>query len=250
MTHSFNTDIAKECGVNEAIILDNIYFWCLHNAQNEMNVHNGRAWTYNSVKAFAEQYDYLTSNAIAKALKNLESKGFLITGCFNNSPLNHTKWYSITEKTEKFYGKKTTVENHNSEEIKKTEEKAPQKKTRVSLLDREPKNVLEQIEKKYLQNYKQLRDEGKPLTETPIVNWSIARAIEKDCLVKYGFENIMKAIEKSKHNDFCVNTGYSLTTILSAKVFASLLYENKKGSAYSQSGIDDLSKDDLENINF
>src|SRR5574344_2499052 len=147
-------------------------------------------------------------------------------------------------------GKKTKVENHDGEEKKKPEEKAPQKKARVSLLDREPKNVLEQIEKKYLQNYKQLHDEGKPLTETPFVDWSIARKIENECLKKYGLENIMKAIEKSKHNDFCVNTGYSLTTILSARVFASLLYENKKGSAYSQSGIDDLSKDDLANINF
>ena len=28
MNHSFDIDIAKEYGLNEAIILNNIFFWC------------------------------------------------------------------------------------------------------------------------------------------------------------------------------------------------------------------------------
>lgn len=97
---------------------------------------------------------------------------------------------------------------------------------RPSLLQREPKNPLEVVEKEYLKNYDFLYKSGILKSETPIVNWSACRKIEKDCIGKYGLEKVVEAVRKSKDNDFAVSKGYSLTTILSAGVLAQLINAN------------------------
>ncbi len=98
MNHSFDIDIAKEYGLNEAIILNNIYFWCEHNRANGLNIHDGDAWTYNTVKAFAELFPYMSERQIYNALKHLENEGLIKTGCYNENPWDRKKWYSVTEK--------------------------------------------------------------------------------------------------------------------------------------------------------
>ena len=98
MNHSFDIDIAKEYGLNEAIILNNIYFWCEHNRANGLNIHDGDAWTYNTTKAFAELFPYMSERQIYNALKHLENEGLIKTGCYNANPWDRTKWYSVTEK--------------------------------------------------------------------------------------------------------------------------------------------------------
>jgi DNA-binding PadR family transcriptional regulator len=102
MNHSFNTYIAKNYGIECAIILENIYFWC---KKNEANGHltNGEPWTYNSVKAFNELFDYLSASAITRALKKLEENGLIKTGCFNTNSYDRTKWYCITDKAKEFF---------------------------------------------------------------------------------------------------------------------------------------------------
>lgn len=103
MNHSFNTDIAKDCGVEEAIILENIYFWCKKNEANS-KLTNGKPWTYNSVKAFNTIFDYMSPSKISRALKNLEVHEYLEIGEFNTNAYDHTKWYCITDKTRIIYG--------------------------------------------------------------------------------------------------------------------------------------------------
>jgi DNA-binding PadR family transcriptional regulator len=109
MKHLFDTNIAKLCGIEEAIILENIYFWCKKNEAND-KLTNGKPWTYNSVKAFNELFDYMSPSKISRALKNLEALGFIEIGEFNSNSYNHTKWYCITDKTRNVFGE----ENENS----------------------------------------------------------------------------------------------------------------------------------------
>lgn len=92
--HSFDPEVAKAVGVNAAVIYQNILFWCKRNAANDENMHDGRAWTYNSRKAFAELFPYLTEKQVRSALKKLEDTGFLLSGNFNKTPYDRTKWYS------------------------------------------------------------------------------------------------------------------------------------------------------------
>lgn len=98
MEHSFDIDVAKEIGVSGAILLKNIYFWVRKNEANNKHFADGSYWTYNSVKAFNDLFPYLTEKQIRNTLTKLEEDGFIITGNYNKSSYDRTKWYSITEK--------------------------------------------------------------------------------------------------------------------------------------------------------
>ena len=95
--HSFSVDVAKEVGVNAAILLQSIKWWCAKNKANGKNEHDGLYWTYNSVKAWQELYPYLGKSAIDNALKKLEERGYIKTGNYNSTPYDRTKWYAITD---------------------------------------------------------------------------------------------------------------------------------------------------------
>ena len=101
MIHSFDVDVAALYGVNAAILLQNIYYWCEHNRLNEKHYYDGEYWTYNSRKAFAEQFPYMGDKQIRSALGKLKDEGLIITGCYNNSSYDRTTWYAVTEKGRK-----------------------------------------------------------------------------------------------------------------------------------------------------
>lgn len=98
--HILDIGVAQLVGPNAALIIENIAYWCEHNAANNTNLHNGRYWTYNSTKAFGELFPYLTVNAVRTALKKLNDNGLILTGNFNKSAYDHTTWYTLTEKAE------------------------------------------------------------------------------------------------------------------------------------------------------
>lgn len=100
MQHSFDIDIAKEFGILEAVLLNNIWFWVEKNKANENNYHDGFYWTYNSTRAFAELFPYATPRKISNALKKLIDQGVLITGNYNKISYDRTLWYAFTKKGE------------------------------------------------------------------------------------------------------------------------------------------------------
>lgn len=93
----------------------------------------------------------------------------------------------------------------------------------LPLVEREPKNELEKVEKEYLLNYKHLYECGVLKSEQPIINWTASRKLTNDVIQKYGFNIVLEAVKKSANNKFCVEKGYSLTTILSAGVLSQLI---------------------------
>lgn len=103
------------------------------------------------------------------------------------------------------------------------------------LLEREPKNDLEKIEKEYLLNYQELYEKGVLNSEKPIINWLQSRKLTNDVIEKYGLDTILEAVRKSKDNSFCIEKGYVLTTILSAGVLAGLINSTgKKGGVVNE----------------
>lgn len=94
MINSFDTEVAKDVGINAAIIYFNIKFWCEHNRTNDANYYDGYYWTYNSTKAFCEQFPYMSKDQINYALKKLEDAKYIITGNYNKSTYDRTKWYA------------------------------------------------------------------------------------------------------------------------------------------------------------
>ena len=92
--HSFDPMIAKQVGVNAAVIYQNILWWAEKNAANGKHEHDGLWWTYNSITAFEELFPYMTAKQIRTALTKLEDDGLVAVGCYNKSQYDRTKWYS------------------------------------------------------------------------------------------------------------------------------------------------------------
>lgn len=97
MEHHFNVELATIYGIEEAIMIDNLYFWIKKNIANNQHLYDDRVWTFNSAKAWAELFPYLSETKIYRILNNLEDKGFIISGNYNNEKTNRTKWYSFTD---------------------------------------------------------------------------------------------------------------------------------------------------------
>ena len=97
MEHSFDVRIAKEYGIEEAIILNNMYFWIEKNKANNQHFYDGKYWTYNSKKAFAELFPYMSERQIDYAISNLIKKGLIEKGNYNKVGFDRTLWYSITK---------------------------------------------------------------------------------------------------------------------------------------------------------
>ncbi len=98
MNHSFNVEIATKYGMMEAILLEHLNFWISKNKANKANFYDGNYWTYNSTKALAELFPYVSSNTISRALRHLKEEGLILFGNYNKISYDRTTWYAITEK--------------------------------------------------------------------------------------------------------------------------------------------------------
>lgn len=96
ISKTFDSSVAKVVGTDAAIILQNIEFWQAKNAKNDQGFKDGRYWTYSTVQAFCDLFDYLTAKQIRTALEKLEKSGFIVTGVYNKANYDRTKWYSST----------------------------------------------------------------------------------------------------------------------------------------------------------
>ena len=97
MEHCFNTEIAKDFGIEEAILLHHFHFWLSKNAANERHFHDGLYWFYNSKKAFVNLFPYMNETKIFRSIKNLEEKGIVAKGNYNTDKWVRTNWYALTK---------------------------------------------------------------------------------------------------------------------------------------------------------
>lgn len=102
-----NKTLAREIGLNEALVLQQINYWIEINKRSGNNYFEGRYWTYNSIRAWHENdFDYMSIDTVKRTFSKLEKMGYLIVGNFNKDPRDKTKWYTINdEKLEELYFK-------------------------------------------------------------------------------------------------------------------------------------------------
>lgn len=142
MQHSFDIDIAKEHGLLEAILLNNLWFWIEKNRANNTNYYDGYYWTYNSTRAFNELFPYVSQRQIQCALKRLIENEILQTGNYNKVAYDRTLWYAFTEKgkciMQKCKMEDTKMLNGNSDNVKPIPDnkpvKKPNKKTHIEFI--------------------------------------------------------------------------------------------------------------------
>ena len=99
MIHSFETEDAAKYGLVEAVMLNNFRYWIAHNKANGAHQHDGKTWTYNSVKAFETLFPYLTGNQIRRCLESLVTQGVLVRGNYNSSPYDKTSWFAFSDES-------------------------------------------------------------------------------------------------------------------------------------------------------
>lgn len=97
MEHQFCIEIASKYGIEEAIIVHNLFFWINKNVANDKHLHDGRYWTYNSSKAFSKLFPYMNEHKIYRVLKSLETKKVILKGNYNPNKYIHTNWYAFTD---------------------------------------------------------------------------------------------------------------------------------------------------------
>lgn len=94
----FDSSVAREVGTDAAIILYNLQFWIEKNQANNKHFYDEKYWTYNSIKAFQVLFDWLSVQNIKTCLNKLEKQGYIITGNYNATQYDRTKWYALSNK--------------------------------------------------------------------------------------------------------------------------------------------------------
>ena len=97
MIHQFKVALAKIYGIEEAILINNFYYWIKENRLNNRNFFDGRYWTYNTQKAYADWYSYLNEGRIKRTINSLVEKGILMKGNYNANQYDRTNWYAFTD---------------------------------------------------------------------------------------------------------------------------------------------------------
>lgn len=106
MTHSFDVDIAKKFGVNAAILLQNIYFYCKKNKADNTNFRDGLYWICSSRRAFSVLFPYLSERQVKTALDKLVDNGLIAIGNYNDDGRDITLWYAVTDMGNRICGER------------------------------------------------------------------------------------------------------------------------------------------------
>lgn len=97
--------LAAIVGVKAALVFQYIAHNCEYNEveQIEADFHDGRYWSFNSIKGLKAHFPYMSEKEIRGAIEKLEEAGALLIGSFNKSPYDRTKWYAISDAGREFY---------------------------------------------------------------------------------------------------------------------------------------------------
>ena len=84
--------LAKEIGLNEAIVLQQIHYWLNKRA----HLKDGKYWTYGSIATWQrDQFFFWSVVTVKRVFASLEKQNLLIVGNYNKAGFDKTKWYSV-----------------------------------------------------------------------------------------------------------------------------------------------------------
>lgn len=85
--------LAKEIGLNEVIVLQQLHFRTLISR----NVRDGHKWIYKTYEEWKEEeFPFWSVDTIKRTIRKLEKSGFIVsTNSYNRMKMDKTKWYRI-----------------------------------------------------------------------------------------------------------------------------------------------------------
>lgn len=208
--HFFDISIAEEYGVNCAIIFQNLGFWIDKNEANERHFYDGRYWTYNSVKAFEKLFPYFSPKQISSILKKLEENDLIMSGNYNKSAYDRTKWYAFTDKGNRLYKNENSIlPNGKMEELKKengnAEKGEPIPYINTDISSNVKSDIKENTKRKETIPYQQIvdmyNDTCVSFPQLKVLSESRKKAI-KARLNTYSIDDFKTLFEKAEASDF------------------------------------------------
>lgn len=197
----FDSEVAKDVGTDSAIILSNIEYWCNLNKSKGINFHDGYYWTYNTIKAFKEQFDWLSESQIRRCLKKLEKSEYIKVGNYNKIGFDQTKWYCSNRQIDV-----TKSSNGSDETVKPIPNNKPNKKT-YSSSDGINTNIDWDV---FLDFFNEKTGkEGRSKFKT--INDKAKRGFLKILKAGYDKKDIARAIINCKNNDYHKENPHHLT---------------------------------------
>ncbi|WP_461246523.1 HNH endonuclease [Treponema sp. R6D11] len=115
----------------------------------------------------------------------------------------------------------------------------PTKNKPIALLSREPKNDIERVDKKWLENYIALYGE-QPINP----DWKITAPLIKKIIKQVGVDKLLNALDNAKTDNFCIKSGYLLKIILSGNVISRLV--NKSPDSIHHIARDNAHEEDAD----
>jgi len=97
MLQPFDVQIATELGVSEAVFINNLQFFVTTNKDNNVDFHEGRWWSYNSIPALMKIFPYWTGRQLEHIIKKLVDSNVILTGNFNTDPRDRTRWFAFVD---------------------------------------------------------------------------------------------------------------------------------------------------------
>ncbi len=89
--------MAVKYGVEEAVLLQHLYFWIQKNAANQKHFHDGYFWTYNSAQAFTVIFPFWSRQKIDRMIQSLREQGAILIGNYNDAGRDRTRWFALSE---------------------------------------------------------------------------------------------------------------------------------------------------------
>lgn len=88
--------LAEKIGLNQAIFLQQLHYWLGHSGKwNTGDDGVERLWVYNTYQEWQAQFPFWSVNTVIRIISKLEEEGYVLSGNFNKSPIDRTKWYTI-----------------------------------------------------------------------------------------------------------------------------------------------------------
>lgn len=109
---TFDAEIAKKIGIDEAIMLNHICFWCSLNKKNnsQQHLHDGAYWTYFSRRELTEFFGFWSESQVRRILDRLVRYEHLKKGRFNRKGYDKTSWYTPSPRMTIFYAENSQPE--------------------------------------------------------------------------------------------------------------------------------------------
>ena len=92
---SFEAEHAVKYGVEEAVLIWHFRYWIELNHCQGRNRHEGRTWSYQSLKVFTSLFPFWKKSAIHRIIESLVRQKVLVKGNFNKNQYDRTVWYAF-----------------------------------------------------------------------------------------------------------------------------------------------------------